>query len=343
MKTDIRSLTYDALSEAVLAAGGQKFRIGQVYGWLHDKGVMSFDEMKNVPQALKDKLAENYYISTVAPVRKLVSQIDGTTKYLFELSDGETVETVVMRYKHGLSVCISTQVGCKMGCSFCASTIAGFVRHLTAGEMEAQILAASNDLGERIGNVVMMGIGEPLDNYDNTVSFLRNITDERGQNLSARHISLSTCGLPHKIRQLAQEDLPITLCLSLHAPFDEMRDRLMPINKAYKLDEVLDACAYYQKTSGRRITFEYTLIKGVNDTDECADKLISICKKMMCHVNLIPVNHVEETGYTHANNDHMERFKNRLTAKNVNATLRRTLGEDISAACGQLRRKEMNK
>jgi len=343
MKPDIRSLTYEQLNDAVIAHGGQKFRTGQIYGWLHQKGVMSFDEMNNVPLSLRQSLQQEYGLSTVRVLKKLVSEIDGTVKYLFELCDSETVETVVMRYKHGLSVCISTQVGCKMGCSFCASTIAGFVRHLTAGEMEAQILAASNDLGERIGNVVMMGIGEPLDNFDNTVLFLKNITDERGQNLSARHISLSTCGLPHKIRELADENMPITLCLSLHAPNDALRETIMPVNKVYKLAEVIDACSYYQSVTGRRISFEYTLISGVNDSEECADQLIRLCKKLMCHVNLIPVNHVEETGYKQSVAKQMQLFCDKLKSKNVNATLRRTLGQDISAACGQLRRKEMNK
>ena len=339
---DIRALTLEELEAALAARGQPGYRAGQLFDWLHKKGVDSWAEMKNLPAALREELAGDYYIATAAVVRKLVSQQDGTVKYLFALRDGERVEGVVMRYKHGLSICLSTQVGCKMGCSFCASTLAGFVRSLTAGEMLCQIYTAARDLGERIGNVVLMGIGEPLDNFEQVTRFLENATSPRGLDLSARHITLSTCGLCDEIRRLADLQLPITLSISLHAPFDEMRDRLMPVNRRYNIAQVLAACRYYAAQTGRRVSFEYTLIAGVNDTPACADALAKLCRGFQSHVNLIPVNTVAETGYTHGSEREIRAFQERLTGQGVNATVRRTLGADIAAACGQLRRQEQH-
>lgn len=341
--TNIKDLTYEQLLQVVSDLGGQSFRAGQIFTWLHQKNVTTFEQMSNVPAPLREALAAAYTISSPKIIKKLVSKIDGTVKYLFELADGETVESVLMRYKHGNSICISTQVGCKMGCSFCASTIAGFVRSLTAGEMLGQITAAAQDLGERISHVVLMGIGEPLDNFEQTLNFIKNATSEKGMNLSSRHIALSTCGLVDKIDLLAKEGIPITLCISLHAPTDLIRSQLMPINKTYQIPQLMAACKRYIAATSRRITFEYTLIDGVNDSVQCAQQLAQLCKDMLCHVNLIPVNHVKETGFYHSAQSKMEQFCNILEKNKVNVTLRRTLGQDISAACGQLRRKEMEK
>ena len=335
----INGLSYAQVEELVKACGQPAYRAGQLFGWLHQKRAAAFEDMKNLPQAFREQLAARGTIAKVTIEKKLVSQLDGTVKYLFSLPDGETVECVVMRYKHGLSICLSTQVGCKMGCSFCASTLAGYVRDLTAAEILDQIYTAADDLGERIGNIVLMGIGEPLDNYQNVLDFIRLVTDSRGMDLSPRHITLSTCGIVPGILKLADEGLPITLSISLHAPNDALRDQLMPVNRKYRIHQVLAACRQFEQKTGRRISFEYTLIDGVNDSRDCARQLADLCRGLMCHVNLIPVNKVQETGYTQSHQ--VTQFQAWLQDRGVNATVRRTLGQDISAACGQLRRQSL--
>ncbi len=339
--TDIKSLNISELTELITQRGHQRFRADQIYSWLHQKHVDTFEEMTNIPKKLLSDLASICYISVANIEKKLVSSYDNTIKYLFSFPDGEYVEAVVMDYRHGYSMCISTQVGCKMGCTFCATGKGGFTRNLTAGEMLSQIQIASKDLGIRISNVVLMGMGEPLDNFDNVVRFIRLVTDEKGLNLSARHITLSTCGLVPKIYELADLNIPITLSLSLHAPNDEIRSRTMPVNKKYPLSEVFKACRYYADTTGRRITYEYAMISGVNDSDECARQLAQRIQGTLCHVNLIPVNPVEGTGYNPSKDKRLTSFVNVLSGYNINATVRRTLGSDINASCGQLRGKNL--
>lgn len=335
-KIDLKSLTYSELEAFVLELGEPRFRAGQIFGWLY-QGIEDFSEMTNISKKTQEKLKEQSFISTLKIEKKLVSKIDGTVKYLFELADGNFIETVVMKYKHGLSICISSQVGCRMGCRFCASTLGGLVRNLTTGEILNQVIFASKDIGERIGNIVMMGIGEPLDNFDNVSKFLDIVNDERGLGISYRHISLSTCGVVAGIYELAKKNLPITLCISLHAPDDKTRDEIMPINHAYNIDKLLQACKHYQSVTTRRITFEYSLISGVNDSLEIADKLSDLLRGIMCHVNLIPVNPVAERGYKKGTQESVRAFSARLTKRGINATVRRELGSDISASCGQLR------
>ena len=292
--TDIKSMTFDELEKEILGLNIPKFRAKQIYSWLHQKGVLSFDEMTNLSKELRNKLNERYFIPSVDIEEKYVSSIDSTIKYLFRLYDGEYVEAVIMKYKYGYTICISSQVGCKMGCKFCASTLAGFKRNLLAGEMEGQIHKAQQDLNIRISHIVLMGIGEPLDNYDNVVRFLRTVNNENGLHISLRDITLSTCGIVPKIYDLMNEGLPITLTLSLHAPNDEIRSKTMPVNDKWNIDEVLTACKAYAQKTGRRVSFEYTLISGVNDSKECAVELASKLKGFLCHVNLIPVNDVKE-------------------------------------------------
>lgn len=337
MLKDIRSLSIDELTTETVSFGFPKFRAKQMYLWLHDKCVSSFDEMTNIPKDMREKFGEAYTFLNCKINTKLVSQIDGTVKYLFELNDGEYVESVVMKYKYGYSVCISTQVGCKMGCTFCASAIGGFVRNLQVGEMLSEIYTAQKDLNVKINHLVLMGTGEPLDNYDNVMKMLSLLTDENGQNMSMRHISLSTCGVVPKIYDLAEKKLGLTLSVSLHAPNDEIRSKSMPINHKYGIDELIDACKYYAKVTGRRISFEYAMIKGVNDSDECALELASRLKGMLCHVNLIPVNNVRETEYIKSSVETQKRFIDILQSRGITATVRRTLGSDINASCGQLR------
>ena len=340
--TDIKSLTFPELQEFVTAAGFPKFRAAQIRDWL-GKGAADFDEMKNLPAGLRDFLKTSCYISVANIEKKQVSRYDKTVKYLFAFRDGECVESVLMRYHHGYSICISTQVGCKMGCTFCATGKSGFSRSLTASEMLAQIEAAQRDEQIRISNVVLMGMGEPLDNFDNVVRFLSLAGDEKGLNIGARHITLSTCGIVPKIYDLAALRLQINLAVSLHAPNDEIRSRTMPVAKAYPMEQLLKACRDYFDTTGRRVTFEYSLIHGVNDSDDCARELGQKLRGMHSHVNLIPVNTVEGTGYTKSNVQRQQSFANILAAYGVTATVRRTLGSDIDASCGQLRRKHMNK
>ena len=338
--TDIKSLTFDELNNEILSIGLPKFRTGQIYSWLHEKGVDSFDEMTNLPKDLREKLNQNYFIPSVEIEDKYVSKIDSTVKYLFRLYDGEYVEAVIMKYKYGYTICISSQVGCKMGCKFCASTLAGFKRNLLPAEMESQLPTAQKDLNIRISHIVLMGIGEPLDNYDNVIKFIRTVNNDKGLNISMRDITLSTCGVVPKMYDLANENIPITLTLSLHAPNDKLRSSMMPVNDKWGVDEAINACKNYAEVTGRRVSFEYTLINGVNDTTECAHELADKLKGMLCHVNLIPVNDVEERGNVRSTDKSIKNFCETLYSLGINATIRRTLGSDINASCGQLRRKK---
>lgn len=338
-KKDLRSIEYHELEKIILELDEKKFRAGQIYDWLHKKQADSFDEMKNVPGALKERLKEDYDIFGVHVSRVQESALDGTKKYLFELHDGNLIESVFMRYEHGNSVCISTQVGCRMGCRFCASTIDGVVRNLTAGEMLAQIYGIMKETGERISNVVTMGSGEPLDNYDELVKFIGMLTDEHGLNISGRNVTVSTCGLVPKMYELADLELTITLALSLHASNDDKRRELMPIANKYSLDELMQACRYYFDKTGRRLTFEYSLVAGVNDTPSDAEGLSRLLKGLNCHVNLIPVNPIRERNYVQSTKQALLAFKNKLEKNHINVTIRREMGRDIDGACGQLRRR----
>ena len=335
---DLKDFEYDELIQYLISIGEKKFRAEQIFSWLH-KGVTSYDEMTNLSKATREKLEKETYVSTLKIREKYVSKIDGTVKYLFELPDGNCIESVVMRYHHGLTICISSQVGCRMGCRFCASTIGGLYRSLTAGEILNQVIFAQKDMGERISNIVMMGIGEPLDNFDNVIKFLHNVNHEKGLNIGYRHISLSTCGVVPMIYRLADEKLPITLTISLHAPNDKIRDTIMPVNHKYKIAELLEACRYYIDKTGRRMSFEYSLIHGVNDSMENAAELAKLVKDLHSHINLIPVNKVEERSFEKGSKADIRAFQEKLTAMSINATVRRELGSDISASCGQLRKK----
>lgn len=335
MKTDIKSLDLSEITAQMKELGEPAFRGKQVFVWLH-KGAASFDEMSNLSKPLREKLKERYYITAPQVERKLVSKIDGTIKYLWKLADGNCIETVLMKYKHGNSVCISTEVGCKMGCVFCASTQAGFVRRLTPSEILDQVLFTQLDSGEPISNIVLMGIGEPLDNFENVMKFLRLVNHPDGMNIGMRHISLSTCGLVKEIDRLAQSDLQLTLSVSLHAPDDETRSKLLPINRSTGVKELMDACHRYFKTTGRRISFEYAMIDGVNDASWQADLLIKHLKGMPGHVNLIGLNDIKESPLKPSRRT--AAFQKRLEEGGVTATVRRKLGSDIDAACGQLRR-----
>ncbi|MBR2042933.1 MAG: 23S rRNA (adenine(2503)-C(2))-methyltransferase RlmN [Clostridia bacterium] len=341
-KLDIKSMTQSEIADLMKEMGQPAFRAGQIFKWLHT-GVESFDEMSNLSKDLRARLNDKCYIASVTIVRRLESQIDGTVKYLYRLYDGETIESVLMKYNHGYTVCISTQVGCRMGCKFCASGIGGLVRHLTASEMLAQLTAAQKDNGIRVSNVVMMGMGEPLDNFDNSARFLKLVSDENGMNIGLRHISLSTSGVVSGIYKLAELNLPITLSISLHAPTDEIRSKTMPVNNKWNIDMLLRACRDYQKVTTRRISFEYAMINGVNDSTECALTLAKKLRGIMCHVNLIPANPVVETAFKKSDNNIIERFKATLEKCGITATVRRTLGADINASCGQLRRSETRK
>ena len=338
-KVDIKSLYLEELEALLKEMGEPKFRASQIFKWLHS-GATSFEEMTNLSKELRIKLSEKCYIANVEIVRRLESRLDGTVKYLYRLFDGELIESVLMKYNHGYTVCISTQVGCRMGCSFCASGINGLARNLTASEMIAQLLAAQKDNGIRVSNVVMMGMGEPLDNLENSVRFLKLVSDEKGMNIGLRHISLSTSGVVSGILKLAEYKFPITLSISLHAPSDEIRDKIMRVNKKWNVEALLDACKKYQSATGRRISFEYALMHGINDTEECAEMLAKKLKGIMCHVNLIPANPVAETQFKKPDKKQIMFFCELLNKKGLNSTIRRTLGADIEASCGQLRRKE---
>lgn len=330
---NLKDLTYEELAELVAECGGEKYRTAQIYQWLY-RGAESFEDMSNISKGFAEKLKCVSYISVPYPQNKYISA-DGTVKYLWRLSDGEYVESVVMEYKHGRSICISTQAGCNMGCKFCASTLSGKKRDLTAGEIIDQVVFAIKDSG-KISNIVLMGIGEPLDNYDNVIKFLKNVNRAEGLNIGYRHISLSTCGIVPKIYDLAKENMPITLSISLHAPFDELRSSIMPINRKYNISELMKACKDYIKTTGRRISFEYTLINNVNDTEQCAKKLADLIRGMLAHVNLIPVNEARKN-MIRSTERNVKRFSEMLSEKGINVTVRRQLGNDIKASCGQLR------
>ena len=341
MKKDICAYNYDELKDEIAALGEKPFRAKQIYEWLHVKLADEFAEMTNLSKSLREKLEEQYAILPVKMLERQVSQIDGTNKFLFRLHDGNVVESVLMKYKHGNSVCISSQVGCRMGCAFCASTIGGLQRNLSASEMLGQIYQIQKITGERVSNIVIMGTGEPLDNYDNFLKFIHMVSDEHGLNISQRNITASTCGIVPNIRRLAEEKLQITLALSLHGSNQEKRRSLMPVANKYELHEVLEACDYYFEKTGRRITFEYSLVHGVNDTPEDAKELMGILKDRNCHLNLIPVNPIKERNYEKPDKKSAENFKNKLEKNGINVTIRREMGSDIDGACGQLRRKTM--
>ena len=338
MSGNLKSMTQPEIGAVLKELGQPAFRAKQVYTWLH-KGVRSYDEMTNLPKALRDVLAETYPICAPKVVRKQESQKDGTIRYLWQLSDGNCVETVLMRYHYGNTVCISTEVGCRMGCAFCASTLGGLVRRLEPYEMLDQVLFTQLDSGLPVSHIVLMGIGEPLDNMDNVLRFLALVNSEDGMNISMRHISLSTCGLVPKIDELAKHKLQISLAISLHGPNNEIRSRIMPVNKAYPIEELLDACRRYYAATGRRIHFEYAMIDGVNDSPENAKELLRRLKGLPAHVNMIPLNHVEESPLKPSSRSAVAVFQKILEDGGVTATVRRTLGGDIDASCGQLRRK----
>lgn len=337
MKTDIKALTYEELNIAIKNLSLPSFRTKQIFKWLHETGCTSFDEMTNLGKDLRNKLDDSFYISTCEIEDKYVSQIDDTVKYLFRLVDGEYIESVIMKYKYGYTICVSSQVGCKMGCTFCASTLAGFKRNLTAGEIESQIHAAQKDLDIRISHIVMMGIGEPLDNYNNVLAFLGNVNNENGLNIGMRNITISTCGIVDRIYDLMEKNFQLTLTISLHAPNNEIRSNTMPVNNKYPIEVLLKACKEYGKKTGRRVSFEYTLIKNVNDSERNALELASRLKGSLCHINLIPVNDVAERGNVRSSKEDIIKFQNILKRNGINATIRRTLGADINASCGQLR------
>ena len=335
---NLKSMTQPEIGAVLKELGQPAFRAKQVYTWLH-KGVRSYEEMTKLPKALRDTLAQHYPILAPKVVRKQESKKDGTIKYLWQLSDGNCVETVLMRYHYGNTVCISTEVGCRMGCAFCASTLGGLVRKLESFEMLDQVLFTQIDSGLPVSHIVLMGIGEPLDNMENVLRFLELVNSEDGMNISMRHISLSTCGLVPKIDELAQHKLQISLAISLHGPNDAIRDKIMPVNKAYPIDELLEACRRYYAATSRRIHFEYAMIDGVNDSQENAKELLRRLKGLPAHVNLIPLNHVEESPLKPSSRSAVMKFQQTLEDGGVTATVRRTLGSDIDASCGQLRRK----
>lgn len=342
MSKDIMSMTYGELAEVFSGKGLPGFRAKQVYQWLHCRLAASYDEMTDLPKALREQLAEEYPLNICTVAKKQVSAADGTVKFLYALHDGDYIESVVMKYKYGYTVCVSSQVDCKMGCAFCASTLGGFKRSLTAGEILSQVYTAQRELGERVSHIVLMGMGEPLDNFDNVMRFIELVTDEKGLNLSMRNISLSTCGVVPKIEELMKKKLQLTLSISLHAADSGLRSKIMPINKKYDVDELLAVCRRYAAETSRRISFEYSMLAGVNDSDECARLLASKLRGMLCHVNLIPVNEVEESPFKPSSPERIERFTEILAGSGITATVRRKLGSDIEASCGQLRRK-MNK
>ena len=338
-RSDLCEYRLSELTALFSELGEPKYRAAQVYGWLHQRLVRDFSEMSNLPKALRERLSAQFRIAEAEPLEVLVSKIDGTRKYVLRLYDGNVIEAVLMRYHHGNSVCISTQVGCRMGCRFCASTLDGCVRNLSASEMLAQIYTITRDTGERVSNVVMMGSGEPLDNFDEAVRFIQMVSDENGLNISQRNITLSTCGLVPKIRELAELDLQITLALSLHAASKQVREEIMPVAKAYALPDVLAACRDYHEKTGRRLTFEYSVVRGVNDTQEEAEKLSRLLRGMHGHVNLIPVNPIRERSFESPDRGTVEAFRDVLEKNGIAVTIRREMGRDISSACGQLRRR----
>lgn len=339
--TEIKSLTLEELKSALKDMGEKPFRAGQIFKWLHE-GVQSFEEMSNISKELRAKLAEHFLLTVPEGARKQVSQVDGTVKYLWKMRDGDCVESVLMHYEHGNTACVSTQVGCRMGCKFCASGLGGLKRHLSAGEILDEILFMQRDSGEKINNIVLMGTGEPLDNYDNVLKFLNLVTCPEGICIGQRHISLSTSGIADKIEKLAGEKLQITLSVSLHAPDDETRSSIMPVNDAYPVERLMRACNYYFDTTGRRISYEYMMARDKTDQPWQAEKLAKLLRGRPSHVNLIPLNEVAESPLQPSTKESVRRFQQALEKRGVTATVRRKLGPDIDAACGQLRRRELN-
>ena len=338
-KMDIKSMTLEEMQNRLVELGEKAFRAKQVYQWIHEKLAVGYEDMSNLSKDLREKLQAEEEFVKLNIVQVQESAIDGTRKYLFELPDGNVVESVWMKYHHGNSVCISSQVGCRMGCRFCASTLGGLTRHLSVSELLGQIYYIQKTTGERVSNVVVMGTGEPFDNYENIVKFIHMLTDEKGLNISQRNITVSTCGLVERIYDLAKENFSITLAISLHAPNDEMRKELMPIANKYTISQIMEACDYYIKETGRRITFEYSLVAGVNDKEEHAKELIRRLSGKLCHVNLIPVNPIDERDYKRSTKASVEAFAKLLEKNHINATVRREMGSDIQAACGQLRKR----
>lgn len=337
---NLKSMTEEEMENFCLQLGEKKYRGKQIFKWLY-RGAADIDDMTDIPEAFRRKLKDVCYIGRVDIEKVFQSNIDNTAKYLLKLDDGNIIESVLMEYSFGLSACISTQVGCGMGCSFCASTIGGLLRNLSSGEMADEIVTMQNDRGKRISNIVLMGSGEPLNNYENVVKFLNIISCEDGLNIGMRHLTLSTCGIVPEIRRLADLELQITLAVSLHAPNDEIRRKIMPIAWSYSIRDIMDACRYYIEKTNRRITFEYSLIKGVNDARENAEELSSLLKGMLCHVNLIPVNEISEREYKKADSKRVLEFKDILDSRGIQVTIRREMGADINAACGQLRKNYM--
>jgi len=336
-RVNLKDLTLPELEDLCQDLGEKKYRARQVFQWLY-RGHFTIEDMTDLPESFRNKLKERAYVGFLEIEKKLVSNIDGTTKYLLKLEDGNIIESVIMIYSFGVSACLSTQVGCRMGCSFCASTIGGLVRNLSAGEMADEILTMQEDLKQRISNIVLMGSGEPLDNFDNVIKFLKIINSKDGLNIGMRHITLSTSGLVPEIKTLADYNLQINLAISLHAPNDELRQKLMPVARKHSIEEIMDACRYYIDKTNRRITFEYSLIKGVNDSVDNARELSQLLKGMLCHVNLIPVNKIEEREYEKSGIDRIKDFKSILEHRGIEVTVRREMGADINAACGQLRK-----
>ncbi|MBC2577206.1 23S rRNA (adenine(2503)-C(2))-methyltransferase RlmN [Peptostreptococcus russellii] len=337
-KIVLKNLTEKEMKDFLVSIGEKKFRGSQIFSWIY-KDIRDFDEMNNIPKSLREKLKETSIIGNIDMELRLESEIDNTKKYLFLLNDGNIIETVAMEYDNRVTVCVSNQVGCRMGCRFCASTIDGLERNLEAWEILDQIMKVQEDLGKRVSNVVMMGSGEPLDNFENSKRFLELVNEENGLNIGYRHITLSTCGLVDKIYELADLEIPINIAISLHSPFDDERQEIMPVAKKYSIDEIIKACNYYISKTNRRITFEYSLIKGKNDSDREAKKLVELLRGMLCHVNLIPINPIEERDFEKPDMEYINRFKNYLDKKNIPVTIRNSMGADISGACGQLRRK----
>lgn len=334
---DVKSMNFTELSAVLSDMGLPSYRAKQIYSWIHQKCAVSYDEMTNLPLSLRSELSAKLPLQVCGIEKKQVSASDGTVKYLFSFGDGEYAESVLMKYKYGYTICVSTQIGCKMGCTFCASTLGGYVRNLLPSEILSQVYSAQRDENIRISHIVLMGMGEPLDNFDNVMRFLELVTSEDGLNISMRNISLSTCGIVPGIYNLLERKLQLTLSISLHAPDDELRSRVMPINRRYGLESLIKACREYANVTSRRISFEYAMLGGVNDTDECAYKLAALLKGMLCHVNLIPVNEVSESPYKPSSPERIKRFIDILEEKSINVTVRRKLGSDIDASCGQLR------
>ncbi|EPY2300684.1 23S rRNA (adenine(2503)-C(2))-methyltransferase RlmN [Clostridium sporogenes] len=340
---NILDLTLEELEEWLISKEEKAFRAKQIFNWIYDKLIFDFNNMKNIPEKTKNVLSDNFYIGVPKVVEKLISQDKSTYKFLFEYKDGNIIESVVMKYKHGNSICVSTQVGCRMGCKFCASTLDGVIRNLTSGEILSQIMAAQKEIGERISNVVLMGSGEPLDNFGNVTKFLDLVTSESTLNIGQRHITLSTCGIVPKMKELADKNYNITLAISLHSPEDLLRKKMMPIANKYSIKELMEACDYYINKTNRRITFEYALVKGKNDSIKEAKKLSSLLRRKLCHVNLIPVNEIKENSYEKSTSKNIESFGNILKENGIETTIRREMGADINAACGQLRRSYVSK